>query len=233
MDFRKSKLLESYVLIGISKEESKQIQKRDIRDANALAAIGSSPIAASTYGIAKITGASDKTAENFAIGTGLVTNTLGNAVTGKVAVDGQITLIKNAPVGRLTGRPANLPSKGDESHYRSIVRENESASRLVVNGYNVEQNPKVSGNKDPDYKINGYIYDNMAPSTSNIRNIWDAAKVKVDKGQAPNIVVTLVDSNASTKSVVDQFRNYPIRGMGNLIIIDKTGRVIDFGRKEK
>ena len=79
---------------GISKEESKLIQKRNIRGANALASIGSSPIAASTYGIAKITGASDKTAEDVAIGTGLVTNTLGNAVTGKVAVTGSVAINK-------------------------------------------------------------------------------------------------------------------------------------------
>lgn len=73
----------------------------------------------------------------------------------------------------------------------------------------------------------------MAPSTSDVRSIWTTAKGKVDKGQAPNIVITLVDSAVKTKDVVDQFKNYPINGLGNVIIIDKKGEVIDFGRKEK
>nr|WP_309597169.1 hypothetical protein [Moraxella osloensis] len=192
-----------------------------------------SPVAATTYLGVKAAGGSNKVAENTAIGTGLITSTVSAGITGKIAVDKQVSPVKYNPVGKLTGHITSIPKKADEATYRSLIRENETASRLVVNGYNVEQNPKVSRTKDPDYKIGGYIYDNMAPETSSVKSIWQTAKGKIDKGQAPNIVITLVDSPVNTQVVIEQFKSNPITGSGNFIIIDKQGKVIDFKRKPR
>lgn len=52
----------------------------------------------------------------------------------------------------------------DEETKRSLSRENEAADILVKNGYDVEQNPKISDtSKDPDYLINETIFDCYSP----------------------------------------------------------------------
>ncbi|ENK9962541.1 hypothetical protein AB4G05_005170 [Salmonella enterica] len=75
--------------------------------------------------------------------------------------------------GSLTGYPAKNPANSTEDNKRAIWRENESAIILSQRGYNVEQNPSVPGIKNPDFKINGEVFDNIAPTTSNVRNIYD------------------------------------------------------------
>lgn len=80
--------------------------------------------------------------------------------------------------GALRGFPARISTKDDPETVRSLTRENKSAQILVNDGYDVEQRPNIDGAKDPDYKINGVIYDNYAPKTSNPRSIWAAVKKK-------------------------------------------------------
>ncbi|WP_054480255.1 hypothetical protein [Photorhabdus heterorhabditis] len=68
---------------------------------------------------------------------------------------------------------------------------------MAQNGYHVEQNPKVIGDKKPDYKINGEIFDNYAPSSSSVRNIWSEVKGKVDEGQTKNVVINISDTKVT------------------------------------
>lgn len=112
---------------------------------------------------------------------------------------------------------------------RSLTRENESADILAANNYKVEQNPVVNSSSEPDYRINGEIYDNYAPKTSNVRNIWDVVRDKVVvKQQADSIVINLADSHVSVRQLEQQFANYPINGLKDLIVIDKHGEIIKF-----
>jgi filamentous hemagglutinin len=108
---------------------------------------------------------------------------------------------------------------------RSLKRENESADTLVRNGFNVEQNPAVPGTKNPDYRVNGEVFDNYARSTGNAKNIWRNVQGKVEAGQAPNVVINLADSPATVDGLVDQFKNYQIPDLQRVIFIDQDGNV--------
>ncbi|MFE1572853.1 CdiA C-terminal domain-containing protein [Comamonas odontotermitis] len=77
--------------------------------------------------------------------------------------------------------------------------------------------------KNPDYIINGQVFDNYAPSTSNVRNAADVIGGKVASGQADNVVVNLADSSITPDALRQQLTNYPIPSLKQVIIIDKSG----------
>lgn len=95
-------------------------------------------------------------------------------------------------------------------------------------GYDVEQNPSVPGNKNPDYRIEGQIFDNYAPRTGNARNIASWIQTKVDEGQADRIVLNLTDSSVDPGKLSAQLHDWPIEGLKEGIVIDGQGNVIDF-----
>lgn len=130
-----------------------------------------------------------------------------------------------ATSGSLSGKSAEIPHKSTPENIRSIVRENESAQILSKNGYHVEQNPTTLGIKKPDYKINGEIFDNYAPSSSNIRNIWAGVEDKVIKGQTNNVVINISDSKVTVDALKEQFSKWKINGLDKIIIIDKSGNI--------
>lgn len=114
---------------------------------------------------------------------------------------------------------------------RSLIRENESAELLAQNGFKVEQNPVIAGPKEPDYRINGEIFDNYAPSTSNARNIASEIARKITNGQTERVVVNLADSSVSPAALEAQLTAYAIPGLKQAIIIDRSGgfKIIKFG----
>ena len=128
--------------------------------------------------------------------------------------------------GELSGPRKPIPPKSDAETIRGLTREHESADTLVKNGYKVEQNPNVVGAKKPDYKINGEVFDAYAPSTGNVRNISSVVGKKVADGQASNVVVNLADSTVTSAALQVQLINYPIAGLKQIIIIDKSGQSI-------
>jgi filamentous hemagglutinin len=109
--------------------------------------------------------------------------------------------------------------------------ENQSATVLADSGYDVVQNPVVPGPKNPDYLINGAIFDNYAPSTGNVRNIASTISDKVTSGQASNIVVNLSDSSATPAALQTQLANYPVPGLKQVIVVDQSGAVIKLNIK--
>jgi len=123
------------------------------------------------------------------------------------------------------GEPTPINRNDDEATQRSIRRENESAGIIAENGYDVVQNPSVAGPKRPDYLINGQVYDHLAPSTGNVRNIWDRVKEKVETGQAPNVVIDLQDSGTSEEALRRQFADWPIEGLGDVLIVRPDGTI--------
>lgn len=122
------------------------------------------------------------------------------------------------------GEPTPIGPNDDEATRHGIRRENESAQILAGSGFNVLQNPVVAGPKKPDYLINGEVYDHYAPSTDDVRSIWSVTKEKVDKGQAPNMVIGLQDSGANEEALRRQFTDWPIEGLVNVLIVrpDRT-----------
>ena len=85
-----------------------------------------------------------------------------------------------ASEGTLSGTRTTIRPSLNAANTRGLMRENESADILVKNGYDVEQNPDVQGtNKNPDYRVNGEIYDNYAPETGSVRNIDSNIEEKI------------------------------------------------------
>nr|WP_255562900.1 hypothetical protein [Frischella sp. Ac48] len=127
--------------------------------------------------------------------------------------------------GSLTGKPTEIPLSSTSENIRSIIRENESAQILSKNGYHVEQNPITSGIKNPDYKINSEIFDNYAPSSNNVRNIWAGVEDKVLKGQTNNVVINISDSKVTVDALEEQFSKWEIKGLDKIIVIDKSENI--------
>ncbi|HDL7801246.1 TPA: VENN motif pre-toxin domain-containing protein [Yersinia enterocolitica] len=154
---------------------------------------------------------------------------------GKTAVEataaraGAANAAKNAgkgTTGSLSGQPTKLPPNASVENIRSLQRENEGAAILSQNGYHVEQNPVTAGVKNPDYKINGEVFDNIAPKTNSVRNIYDRALEKVNSGQTNNVVINLADTKASISDLQKQFSDWPIKGLDKVIVIDQSGKPI-------
>lgn len=86
--------------------------------------------------------------------------------------------------------------------------------------------------KNPDYKINGVVYDNYAPKTSNPRSIWTAVKKKVNDEQTNNVVINISDSSVNIGTLKTRFAQFPIDGLENVIVIDKHSNIIFLIKKE-
>ncbi|MBS2915570.1 VENN motif pre-toxin domain-containing protein, partial [Klebsiella pneumoniae] len=134
--------------------------------------------------------------------------------------------VGNSTKGSLSGQPTKLPPNASAENIRSLQRENEGATILSQNGYHVEQNPVTPGVKNPDYKINGEVFDNIAPKTNSVRNIYDRALEKVNSGQTNNVVINLADTKASVSDLQKQFSDWPIKGLDKVIVIDQSGKPI-------
>ncbi|BDH46947.1 hypothetical protein TUM12370_29910 [Salmonella enterica subsp. enterica serovar Choleraesuis] len=61
----------------------------------------------------------------------------------------------------------------------------------------MEKHPSIAGSKNPDYRINGEIFDNYAPRSNSVRNIYSEVKTKIDKGQTSNVVINMSDTKVS------------------------------------
>lgn len=128
--------------------------------------------------------------------------------------------------GALTGPVTKIEPGMTKENIRSLNRENESAKILSKSGCYVEQNPSVAGNKNPDYRINGEIFDNYAPRSNSVRNIYSEVKTKIDKGQTSNVVINMSDTKISIPELQKQLTQWPIMGLDKVIVIDKTGNAI-------
>ena len=145
-------------------------------------------------------------------------------------------------VGKFKTLPSKLPDPSalpsgtktvisdglDDATRASLILENESADILAKKGYNIEQNPKISNtNKNPDYKIEGEIFDCYAPFNFNksVRNIWSEIKAKIDAKQTERVIINLKNWGGTISSLQKQFTDYPIENLKELMIIDKNGIV--------
>ncbi len=124
----------------------------------------------------------------------------------------------------MTGQRARISERDDSETRRSAERENQSADILWLNGHNVEQKPNAPGPKRPDYRIDGEFFDNYAPRSHNVRNIWDNVRYKVESGQAPNIVLNLTDNDLTMPEIKAYFESNPIEGLRRLWAVDQYGK---------
>ncbi|SET99501.1 hypothetical protein [Stigmatella erecta] len=137
------------------------------------------------------------------------------------------------PHAKPGGKRTELSPSDDAPTKRSILRENEAADLLARNGYQVRQNPPVPGRRNPDFEIEGRIFDNYAPSTDSPRNIWSELNLnKVNPvgrpRQADRIVLDLRDSPVDMKALTRQFRDWPMPNLREVLVISKDGKIVPF-----
>lgn len=142
---------------------------------------------------------------------------------------------KPDPNGQPGGKRTKIdPNDQDPDNQRALRMENEAADTLAKNGYDVEQNPPVGGprnpDSNPDYRIEGEVFDCYSPSTGSTRNIWTYVRdEKVGKGQADHVIINLDDPGAkgNVEALRKQFQDWPIPNLKEVKVIDKGGKIID------
>ena len=111
---------------------------------------------------------------------------------------------------------------------QALLRENESAAILARAGYRVEQNPTIRGTtRNPDYLIEGKIFDCYSPTNSKPRSIATTLEGKIKKGQAERFILNLEDSKVDMVALHQQFTQHPVGGLQEIIII-KQNKVVPF-----
>ncbi|WP_406444078.1 hypothetical protein OHB14_34630 [Streptomyces sp. NBC_01613] len=117
---------------------------------------------------------------------------------------------------------------GSTEKRRGLQRENEAADQLAKAGYDVEQNPEVPGPKEPDYRVEGKIFDGYSPTTGNDDAVFKEIKKKVREKQADRIVLNLADSPVDTAALRARLARRPIEDLKEVLIVDKSGNIIPF-----
>lgn len=130
---------------------------------------------------------------------------------------------------RRTGRVTKINAEDAQENKQALERENLSAAILAEAGYSVEQNPTVEGTtRNPDYRIEGKVFDCYAPTTSKPRSIWATLEGKVKKGQAQRFILNLDGSAVDVEALSNQFRENTIVGLQEIIIINKDKTILSF-----
>lgn len=126
------------------------------------------------------------------------------------------------PGGTPTNTEAGSP-KQQEGHRI----ENDSATILARAGYKINQNTGekgVNGTSDPDYNMEGKLWDCYAPNSDKRDNVRGELRDKVKK-QSGSIVINMERSPMS----VDEMKALlpHVKGLEEAKIIDKNGNIID------
>jgi hypothetical protein len=122
--------------------------------------------------------------------------------------------------------------EGSAEKRQALHRENESAKALAAAGYDIEQNPPTTPNgKNPDYLIQGELWDCYSPTGTSSRTIHKAIYDKVGKNeedrQAKRIVLNLDGSTVNPAEIRSRLARSPIRGLREIKIV-KDGAVTQF-----
>jgi hypothetical protein len=123
------------------------------------------------------------------------------------------------------GTPSDTTS-GSTENRQNLRIENDSATILARAGYKIDQNTGdvgVNGRSQPDYKMEGQLWDHYAPH-DNRETIRRELRKKV-KEQTPYIVINM---ERSTMSLDEMKALLPtVKGLTEVKIIDKNGNIID------
>jgi len=119
------------------------------------------------------------------------------------------------------GKPKRLsPNEKQPVNINALKGENEAADTLAKKGYDVEQLQETTGGtKNPDYKIEGRIFDCYTPQRNEARNILDAIADKVGERQTERVVLNLRNSEVTVKALKAQLKKNPIPRLKEIIIV--------------
>jgi len=200
-----------------------------------LAAVGQvAAVGLSTEGALTIALAPGAVAMSATRSTGSENSTTGSGAPASRADGPTVPSEAPNPTANPSGHRPRISPKDDQETIRSLMRENESADLLAKAGFKVEQRPQVSGTtRRPDFRIEGRVFDNYAPSTSNPRSIWTVInKTKVNPPvksmQADRIVLNLRDSGVDLSALLRQFRDWPMANLKEVLVVTREGSIVPF-----
>lgn len=123
--------------------------------------------------------------------------------------------------GQPTGSPARVRPQQDAETQRSLTMENDAANTLARNGYQVQQNPPALPNgKEPDYLVEGRVFDCYAPSPSKSpRGLYSAVQEKVAAGQTDRVVLNLDVWTGDLDALRAQFSEWPMDGLNEVLVV--------------
>jgi contact-dependent growth inhibition (CDI) system CdiA-like toxin len=130
------------------------------------------------------------------------------------------------PNAKPGGTPTDT-STGSPKQREGHRIENDSAVILARAGYKISQNTGekgVNGTSDPDYNMEGKLWDCYAPSSDKRDNVRSELRDKVKK-QAGSIVINMERSPMT----VDEMKAIlpHVKGLQEVKIIDRNGNIID------
>jgi hypothetical protein len=125
--------------------------------------------------------------------------------------------------------------------------ENECADRVAGKGYQIHQNPtnqevadarRHTGDtgrpeKEPDYLIEGYVFDCYAPTAPvPARAVWRAVSKKVSAEQTQRVILNLRDWRGDLAALQKQFDDWPVSGLKELAAVTRSGAIIQIVRHD-
>jgi filamentous hemagglutinin len=153
------------------------------------------------------------------------------------------------------GKALFNPETDSEIKRISLERENNSAVILSENGYTVEQSPQIglirdwwkwgkftrkddsefnyaesknlSIYRDPDYRINGVIYDCYAPNWTGVWAIYDGMQKKIRTWQTKNIILNLEWTRVSAEEVLRYLSRYTLVWLVDLKIVTQEWWIVE------
>ncbi|MER7889296.1 hypothetical protein ABTX15_05675 [Micromonospora sp. NPDC094482] len=139
-------------------------------------------------------------------------------------------------------RPAD-----DDATRRSLELENQCADAVAHKGYQVHQNPtqeeiagarRTTGDSGdpktlPDYLIEGYVFDCYSPTPpASPRAIGSAVLKKVTSSQSQRVVINLHDWRGELKALQQQFDDWPVPDLKELVAVTRDGRIVQIVRRD-
>ncbi|MEO0461399.1 MAG: hypothetical protein AAF219_11195 [Myxococcota bacterium] len=114
---------------------------------------------------------------------------------------------KKTPEATPKGKPERHYAKNDNETRESIERQNTSADDLAKAGFDVEHRPKPPGDKKPDLKVNGKIFDVYSPQFGTpVQNIRASIHEKVSSTQTRRVVVNLDRSQVRPAAIGEELK---------------------------
>ena len=134
------------------------------------------------------------------------------------------------------GEPTQIGPNAKKRQRKTLEAENEAAQIFAKNGYHIKQQPKVlprdgiKPGKNPDYRIEGEIFDCYTPVNSNTRVqiIRERIRSKVAHGQTQRAVINLQKFRwkGSVNELGKQFKVRKIHDLKEVFIIDVDGSIL-------
>ncbi len=82
-------------------------------------------------------------------------------------------------------------------------------------------------NKDPDYLIEGYVFDCYAPDeTKPVRGVWTEVSTKVQRGQSQRVVLNLRDWRGDLGALQKQFDDWPVAGLKEVAAVTSASAIV-------